>query len=232
MKPKTPAPRKSRILLVDDHPITRDGLAQLIGREHDLVIGAQAGTAEDALAFIGKAPFDLVLTDLSLPDKSGLELIKDMRSVERGLRVLVLSMHDEELYAERALRAGAAGYIMKVEGGAKLLGAIRHVLAGETYVSERISARILRGLSGRPGRDAAAPVGQLSDREFEVFSLLGSGLPTRAIGERLHVSAKTVEAHRSNIKAKLGLGTAAELIAYAARWIAGNGGTGGNGGKG
>lgn len=222
-----PATRgKARILLVDDHPITRDGLALLIAREKDLSICAQAGTAEEALAFVEKQALDLVLTDLSLPDKSGLELIRDLKAIKPALKVLVLSMHDEEHYAERALRAGAAGYIMKVEGGEKLVAAIHHVLAGETYVSQNISSRILRGFTGRPSHEVAPPVGQLSDREFEVFSLLGSGLPTLAIGQRLHISAKTVEAHRSNIKAKLGLGTAAELIAYAARWITGGGGRG------
>lgn len=221
-KDQTPG-KTARILIVDDHPMTRAGLVHLIGSQPDLTVCAEAETAGAALTAVEKALPDLVLADITLPDKSGIELIKDIKSVQPALPVLVISMHDESLYAERALKAGAAGYIMKVEGGAKLLGAIRRVLKGEIYVSEKISARILQGFTGRPLENAAASVGQLTDREFEVFSLLGHGLPTREIGERLHVSVKTVEAHRSNIKRKLDLGTATELVAYAARWIAAEG---------
>ena len=219
---KTP-PARARILIVDDHPMTRAGLVHLIGSQPDLTVCAEAETAAAGLTAVEKTRPDLVLADVTLPDRSGIELIKDIKAVQPALPVLVISMHDESLYAERALKAGAAGYIMKVEGGAKLLAAIRHVLSGEIYVSEKISARILHGFTGRPVESARTSVGQLTDREFEVFSLLGHGLPTRGIGERLHVSAKTVEAHRANIKAKLGLRTAPELVAYAARWIAAEG---------
>lgn len=219
---KTP-PARARILIVDDHPMTRAGLAHLIGSQPDLTVCAEAETAAAGLTAVEKTRPDLVLADVTLPDRSGIELIKDIKAVQPALPVLVISMHDESLYAERALKAGAAGYIMKVEGGAKLLAAIRHVLSGEIYVSEKISARILQYFTGRPVESARTSVGQLTDREFEVFSLLGHGLPTRGIGERLHVSVKTVEAHRANIKAKLGLRTAPELVAYAARWIAAEG---------
>lgn len=225
MKTQTPprARHDAQILLVDDHPMTLDGLAQLIGHEDDMAVSVKAGNAAQALLAIEKKRLDLVLTDLTLPDKSGIELIKDIKAIQPGLPVLVVSMHDEALYAERALRAGAVGYIMKVEGGAKLIAAIRRVLAGEIYLSERIAARILRGFSGHVGGQSSSPVEHLSDREFEVFVLLGKGLATRDIGDQLHLSAKTVEAHRANIKVKLGIETASELIAYSARWSAAEG---------
>jgi len=226
MNPSEAPPKRYRVLIVDDHPMTREGLVHLIGNQPDLTVCAEAATAGSALTAVENTNPDLVLADITLPGRSGIELIKDIKAVQPALPVLVISMHDESLYAERALRAGAAGYLMKVEGGAKLLAAIRHVLAGEIYVSAKISAQILRGFTGQAaavGAGAAAPVAQLSDREFEVFSLLGHGMPTRGIGEQLHVSVKTVEAHRTNIKAKLGIDTAAELIAYAARWITAEG---------
>ena len=220
---KNPPPQacpKTRILLVDDHPLTRDGIALLISRESDLLVSAQAGNAAQALAAVLADQPDLVVVDLNLPDKSGIELIKDLKAVAPKLRVLVLSMHDEAIYAERALRAGAAGYIMKVEGGRKLVEAIRRVLAGEIYVSAAISSRILRGFRGQPAAGPRALVEKLSDRELEVFRLFGTGISTSEIGDRLHLSPKTIEAHRSNIKTKLDIATAAELISYAAHWIA------------
>ncbi len=203
--------------------MTLDGLAQLIGREVDMAVCVKAGNAAQALVAIEKKRLDLVLTDLTLPDKSGIELIKDIKAIQPALPVLVVSMHDEALYAERALRAGAVGYIMKIEGGAKLITAIRRVLAGEIFLSERMAARILRGFSGHVGTKSSSPVQHLSDREFEVFVLLGKGLATRDIGDQLHLSAKTVEAHRANIKVKLGIETASELIAYSACWGAAEG---------
>ena len=200
--------------------MTRDGLVHLIGNQPDLIVCAQAETAAAALTAVVNTKPDLVLADITLPDKSGIELIKDIKAVRPELPVLVISMHDESLYAERALKAGAAGYIMKVAGGEKLMEAIRHVLAGEVYVSENVSARILKNLNGRPASGAGNPIASLSDREFEIFRVIAHGLSTRDIADRLHVSPKTVEAHRMNIKAKLGLDTAAELISYAARWMA------------
>lgn len=212
-------PVKTRILIVDDHPVTRDGLTMLINREADLVVSSQAETAAQALAAVVADPPDLVLGDIALPDKSGVELLKNIKAVTPELPVLIISMHEESLYAERSLRAGASGYIMKSEGGLKLMEAIRRVLAGEVYVSERVAARILRAMNGRAHTEPRSPVEQLSDREFEVFRLIAQGLGTRAIAEQLHISSKTVEAHRANIKAKLGLNTATELIAYAAQWM-------------
>jgi DNA-binding NarL/FixJ family response regulator len=228
MNNSTPPRRRNaaQILLVDDHPMTLEGIAQLIEREPDLAVCVKAGNAAQALTAIEKNRLDLVLTDFTLPDKSGIELIKDIKAIQPDLPVLVVSMHDEAIYAERVLRAGAAGYIMKVEGGAKLIAAIRRVLAGEIALSEKIAKRILRGFTGHSGAQSSSPVEDLSDREFEVFTLLGQGLATRDIGERLHLTAKTVEAHRANVKAKLAIETVSELIAYSARWSATEGSSG------
>jgi DNA-binding NarL/FixJ family response regulator len=208
-----------RLLIVDDHPMMRHGLAQLIDNEGDLKVAAEADTAGQAITLVGRQKFDLALVDISLPDKNGLELIKDLRTLQPALPLLVVSMHDEMIYAERVLRAGARGYIMKQEGGQKFLQAIRHVLAGQVYVSEKMSARILETLSGGPPQSPGSPVRRLSDREFEVFQLIGQGVGTAEIATRLHLSVKTVEVHRANIKQKLNLTTATELVRYAVRWL-------------
>jgi DNA-binding NarL/FixJ family response regulator len=197
----------------------RHGLAQLIDNEGDLKVAAEADTAGQAITLVGRQKFDLALVDISLPDKNGLELIKDLRTLQPALPLLVVSMHDEMIYAERVLRAGARGYIMKQEGGQKFLQAIRHVLAGQVYVSEKMSARILETLSGGPPQSPGSPVRRLSDREFEVFQLIGQGVGTAEIATRLHLSVKTVEVHRANIKQKLNLTTATELVRYAVRWL-------------
>jgi DNA-binding NarL/FixJ family response regulator len=206
-----------RVLIVDDHPMMREGLAQLIEHEEDLCAANQADNAAQALQMIGSALPDLVLLDISLPDKNGLEVIKDIHAFDPKLPILVVSMHDETLYAERVLRAGGRGYIMKQEGGKKLMQAIRHVLSGQIYVSEKMAAKILAIFSGhRP--DTRSPVEQLTDREFEVFQLIGQGQGTRQIAEGLHLSVKTVEVHRGNIKRKLELQSGNEVIRYAIRW--------------
>ena len=214
-----PANAKKRILIVDDHPMMRQGLAQLIGSELDLTVCCEAENAAQALEIVVKAKPDLVLADISLPGKNGLELIKDLQAMRPGLAVLVISMHDESLYAERVLRAGGRGYIMKQEGGKKLMLAIRQVLNGQVYVSEKMSAKILEIFSGRRSESGASGVGNLTDREFEVFQLIGLGRSTRDIASQLHLSTKTVEVHRVNIKAKLKIATAPELIRHAVRWI-------------
>ncbi len=218
-KKSSAARNKKRILIIDDHPMMRQGLAQLIGAEADLTVCGESENAGQALDAIRAVEPDLVLADISLPDKSGLELIKDFQSVRPGLPVLVISMHDESLYAERVLRAGGRGYIMKQEGGKKLMEAIRQVLDGQIYVSEKMSARILEIFSGRREDAECSPVGNLTDREFEVFQLIGQGKSTKEIATGLHLSAKTVEVHRINIKQKLNLKSAPELIRYAVRWI-------------
>jgi DNA-binding NarL/FixJ family response regulator len=218
MSKKAMAQKQKRILIVDDHPMMRQGLAQLIGAEPDLTVCGEAENGEIALDSIGNLKPDLVLADISLPGKNGLELVKDFHVLQPGLPVLVISMHDESLYAERVLRAGGRGYIMKQEGGKKLMQAIRQVLEGKIYVSEKMSADILEIFSGRRAGAEGSPVEQLTDREFELFQLLGQGKGARDIAEKLHLSVKTVEAHRANIKAKLKLKSAMELIHYAVRW--------------
>lgn len=216
--PRKPAKDKSRVLIVDDHAMMRQGLAQLINHEPDLVVASEADTAGQALNLIAARKPDLVLADISLPDKNGLELIKDILVYHPGLPVLVVSMHDETLYAERVLRAGGRGFIMKQEGGKKLMQAIRQVLAGQIYVSEKMSARILEVFSGHRNESVDSSLEGLSDREFEIFQLIGQGQGTREIAEHLHLSIKTVEVHRANIKRKLKLERGAEVVRYAIRW--------------
>ena len=219
-KPRLGSKAKARkILIVDDHPMMREGLAQLINHESDLTVCGEAERSAEALDRITRLKPDLVIADISLPDRSGLELIKDIQSMRPGLPVLVVSMHDETLYAERVLRAGGRGYVMKQEGGKKLMEAIRQVLAGRIFVSEKISSKILETISGDQSRNARSPIEKLTDREFEVFQLIGQGKSTRDIADQLHLSVKTVEVHRLNAKTKLELRSASELIRYAVRWV-------------
>jgi DNA-binding NarL/FixJ family response regulator len=196
----------------------RQGLAQLVNNEPDLTVCGEADTAGQALNVVPGSRPDLLIADISLPDKNGLELIKDLRALQPELSILVISMHDEELYAERVLRAGGRGYVMKQEGGKILMEAIRQVLSGKVFVSEKMSAKILEIFSGRRDQSGGSPVQRLSDREFEVFQMIGEGKGTRQIAEHLHLSVKTVEVHRANIKEKLRLKTATDLVRYAVRW--------------
>jgi DNA-binding NarL/FixJ family response regulator len=209
-----------RIFIVEDHPMTRRGLVELINQEADLTVCGEADNAVRALEAITAMKPDLALVDITLPRKSGLALIKEIRLWVPRLFVLVLSMHDENLYAERVLRAGGHGYIMKNEGGEKLLHAIRQVLAGKTFVSEKVSGWIVDTFAGRRKENGDSSLGLLTDREFEVFELLGQGLPTAEIGHRLHLSPKTVDSHRLHIKEKLQLHSLPELMRYAVRWAA------------
>lgn len=211
---------QTRVLVVDDHPMTRDGLAHLINHQPDMMVCCQAQNAAEALDGVIAGKPDLVLADYALPDKNGLELIKDIKAIRPDLPVLIISMHEEALYAERVLRAGARGYISKEEGGEKLMEAIRHVLSGKIYVSDQMSARILEIFSGGSAAVERSGVEELTDREFEIFERIGDGLSTQEIAERLHLSMKTVDAHRANIKEKLKLRTTNELVSYAARWTA------------
>ena len=223
MKPirsRRSAQTRKKILILDDHPITRYGLTQLINHERDLVVCGEAASASDALAAMKSAPPDLALADITMPGRSGLEFIKDMQAQHSGVPVLVMSMHDESIYAERVLRAGGRGYIMKNQGGEKLLEAIRQVLQGQVYVSKNVSAALLEAFT-RQGAGGGEPTPSLlSDREFEVFQLIGQGLSTQQIGRRLNLSVKTVGTHRQHIKEKLEVRTASELMQQAVRWAA------------
>ena len=210
---------KTRILIVDDHPIVRQGLAELVNHEDDLEVCGQAEDSHEALRAIRELNPNLVVVDISLKETSGLELIKDIHSQQPDLLVLALSMHDETLYAERALRAGAMGYIMKQEATENVIAAIRKILGGEIYVSDRMASRMVRKLVAGRGEPTASPVDCLSDRELEVFHLIGKGHGTRQISERLHLSVKTIETYRAHIKDKLNLADAAELLQYAIRWL-------------
>ncbi len=207
-----------QIFIVDDHPIFREGLVGLVKREADLAVCGEADNARQALSAIESLKPDLVLADIGLPGKSGLELVKDLRAVCPEMAILVISMHDETLYAERVLRAGGRGYIMKQEGPEKILQAIRQVLDGQICASGKMSARILDALSARRAK-GNSPIARLTDREFEILQLIGQGRDSHMIAQQLNLSVKTVDAHRGHIKEKLGLKSGTELICYAARWI-------------
>lgn len=210
---------RKRILIVDDHPVVREGLVQQINREAGLTVCGEAANASQALSKIGELEPDLVVVDINLPGRNGLELMRDIRSQNPDLPLLVLSMHDENVFAERVLRAGGRGYISKQAGGDKLLVAIRTVLDGQIYVSETISTRLLNSLSGKHAVKAASPIEQLTDRELEVFTLIGEAMETKKIARLLNMSCKTVEAHRASIKRKLKLKTGPELTRHAVLWV-------------
>jgi DNA-binding NarL/FixJ family response regulator len=207
----------AKVLIVDDHPMIRQGLRTLISGQHDLTVCGEAKTAAQALDGVTNLQPDLVLADISLPGRSGVEFIKDIRALRPGLLILVISMYDESLYAERVLRAGGRGYIMKQESGPKILYAIRQVLAGRIYLSRKMSARILEKVAGK--NTNASAIERLTDREFEIFQLIGRGKSTAQIAKEVHLSTKTIEAHRAHVKEKLELKTMPELIAFASRWL-------------
>ncbi|MFT5207670.1 MAG: DNA-binding NarL/FixJ family response regulator [Candidatus Omnitrophota bacterium] len=209
---------KVKIMIVDDHPIMRRGLAELIHLEDDLVMCAEAESISTALELIKLHKPKLILVDLSLKDENGLELVKDIKVRFPAVLMLVLSMHDETFYAERALRAGARGYIMKQQAPSLIVIAIRRILSGEVYLSDTMSAKILRKIAGEKNTKIESPVDSLSDRELEVFRLLGSGLGTRQIAKKLSRSVKTVESYREHIKLKLDLKDSSELVQNAIQW--------------
>jgi DNA-binding NarL/FixJ family response regulator len=208
-----------RVLIVDDHPLLRKGVGQLIDQEKDLIVVGEAEDAHKAITAIENSKPDIALIDISLSGTSGIELIKNIKARFPKLKMLVLSMHDESVYAQRALRAGASGYIMKQEGTEKVLLALRKVLQGEVYLSERLGNRMLHTLVSGRASLATSPVEELSDRELEVFSLIGQGHGTRPIAEKLHLSVKTIESHRAHIKEKLNLQNASELVHHAIQWV-------------
>ncbi len=208
--------KAARVLIVDDHPIVRQGLTQLIERVDDLEVCGEAHDAASAAEAIDALEPDVAIVDLMLEGSSGVALIKELKRRRPDTPLLVLSMHDEAVYAERALKAGAHGYIMKEAATSQMLTALRRVLAGEVYVSERMGARILRRMVGGSASDG---IEQLSDRELEVFQWLGRGLSVNEIAERLKVSPKTVESFRAHIKDKLDLANSAEVVRVAVRWF-------------
>jgi DNA-binding NarL/FixJ family response regulator len=213
------APRKRRIFLVDDHPLVREGLANLINGQTDLVVCGEAEDSAGAMTGIAKTRPDVALVDISLKNESGLELVKNLESQFPLVALIVLSMHDEALYAERALRAGARGYVMKRESTKSVLASIRRVLEGGVYVSERVVNSMARRFSSSSSKGSeSSPVERLSDRELEIFRLLGQGRTTAQIAEDLHLSLKTVQAYCARAKEKFGVSSLGELLRAAIRW--------------
>ena len=209
---------KTRVLVVDDHPIVRQGLALLINREHDLLVCGEAEEMQTAMQEIITTRPDIVVVDISLSGPDGLELLKSIRMRHPHLPVLILSMHDESIYAERALRAGANGYIMKQEATEKVLEALRRIVNREIYVSDRVANKMLQQYIGGNAVAQRSPVADLTDRELEVFRLIGDGHSTRQIAEELRLSIKTVESYQAHIKEKLSLRSARELMQHAIQW--------------
>ena len=231
MKPKPTAPLpavrppaaenasgKKRILLVDDHPITRQGLKAMIDQQLEIEVCGEADSAPQAIELFEKLRPDLAIIDIALKTSNGIELTKNLKAMVPTFPVLVVSMHDENLYAERAVRAGAMGYVMKQEAGEKVVAAIRHVLQGQIYLSDKIKERMLQRFVNKRGDTAQFSIDTLSDREMEVFQLIGNGYSTRQIAERLNLSSKTIDSYREHLKLKLNLASGAELVRYAIQW--------------
>ena len=211
---------KRRVLLVDDHPIVRNGLGLLIDQEEDLMVCGETSSAVETLDNFKRMEPDIAVVDISLQGTSGLELTKALKEIQPSLPILVLSMHDESLYAERALRSGARGYVMKQESAETVLKAIRKVLSGGVYLSERLSSQILREfVDGTEAQVEKFGIETLSDRELEVFELIGRGHSTRDVANRLGLSVKTIETHRAHVKQKLKIDTATELVHRAFHWV-------------
>lgn len=210
---------RSRVFIVDDHPIVRQGLKLLIDQEPDLMVCGEAENARSVLPAIQDLKPDIAIIDISLGHDSGIELIKNIKLQHPDLPLLVLSMHDETLHAERALRAGAKGYVMKQEAPEKVISAIRQVLQGNIYVSDAMGAKLLNKLIDSRKEGSSSPIELLSDRELQVFQLLGRGFGTRQVADKLNVSIKTVEAYRANIKEKLNLKSSSELVQHAIHWV-------------
>ena len=211
--------RKKKIAVVDDHPIVRQGLAELIANQGDMEVCCQAEEAVSAVKAIAEAKPDLAIIDISLKDSDGIELIEDLASRMSRLPMLVLSMHDESFYAERVLRAGARGYITKSEAPKAVITAIRRILSGELYLSQRMASRMLAKFVDGRSKATGRPEDRLTNRELQVFELYGKGVGTRDIAERLHLSIKTIESHREHIKQKLQFSSARELLQHAIQWV-------------
>ena len=216
-KRETSGSSKTRVFIVDDHPVVRQGLAQMIGQQADFTVCGEAADVSTALKMIQELTPDMAVVDLNLKDSSGLDLIRDLKVRLPNLPVLVLSMYDESFYGERAIRAGARGYLMKTEAPEKVILALQRIRGGGIYLSDSISQAILGRLSALSA-NKSAPIECLTDRELEVFRLIGEGLRPRDIANRLHLSVKTIETYREHLKAKLNLATAGDLLQYAIRW--------------
>ena len=209
---------KKTVFIVDDHPIVRERVAELINQEPDLQVCGEAEDAVQAVRALSSVVPDIAIVDIMLKDTYGIELIKQLKDLHPKLPVLVLSMHDESMYGERALRAGAKGYLTKQEASKKIIDAIRRILRGEIYVSDTLAGVLVRKVAGGKTEAGGSLVDSLTDRELEVFQLLGQGLTVREVAERLFVSAKTVEAHREHIKQKLNFKTSSELLRFAIQY--------------
>lgn len=213
--------RKRKIFVVDDHPLVRKGFVYLVAREPDLEVSGEADSVEKALDRIRTEPPDLVITDISLNGASGLELISSLKSWMPAIPVLVVSIHDEGLYAWRSFKAGARGYVVKRHSEDVILGAIRKVIDGGVYLSEKMTEFVVMKMQGRAGEISMDPLEKLTDRELEVFVLSGHGLTSREIGELIHISTKTVDTHRAKVRSKLNLSSNAEMIQFSVKWIQG-----------
>jgi DNA-binding NarL/FixJ family response regulator len=211
--------RKARVLIVDDHPVVRKGLRNLLDSEAGLAVCGEADDMTEALRLVESEKPDLVLIDISLKSGSGIELIKQIKARNAKTKMLVSSMHDELLYAQRCLSAGAMGYIMKMEDAEEMIQAVHCVLGGKVYLSGRMTDRLLNSIAGRGKDPTHSPVSVLTDRELEVFEMIGEGMTTSQTAERLHLSTKTVDAHRENIKRKLSLASGNELVRRAMQWV-------------
>ena len=212
-----PAATRKRILIVEDHPVMQEGLRGLIDRQPDMMVCGEAENAAQATNAVQKRAPNLALVDITLPGKSGLELVKDLKALQPHLVILAISMHDEALYAERMLRAGASGYITKQQPPEELIRAIRQVLDKRVYVSKEVSESLLRRFAGEPPGEHS-PIKLLTDREFEIMQFLGEGKAPQEIARRLHLSTKTIAVHAANIRQKLNLKSTAQLIRFAVQW--------------
>ncbi len=209
----------TRIYIVDDHPLVRQGLSQIVANEADMEICGEAEDSPTAMKGVGDANPDAIIVDISLKGNNGLELIKNLKAIHENIPILVFSMHDETIYAQRALRAGAKAYVMKKESPSKVVEAIRKILKGEIYVSPSVADQVLHQIVNGPGNVSTSPVDRLTDRELEVVQLIGRGLSSREIAESLHLSVKTIESHRAHVKEKLNLRNATELVQFSVQWV-------------
>ena len=208
-----------KVFIVDDHPLVRQGLAQIIESVEDFEICGEAEDSSTAMRGVQKTSPDLIIVDISLQGNNGLELIKNIKAVYENIPILVFSMHDESIYAQRALRAGAKAYVMKKESSEKIIEALRRILKGEIYVSAKVADQVLHQIVSGPSNASTSPIDRLTDRELEVVQLIGRGLSTREIAESLNLSVKTIESHRAHVKEKLGLRNATELVQFSVQWV-------------